>query len=99
MEVTSASVAAPIYGWSGFYIGGDSGVATNRCRPAPLRENPETVTMTTLDRLVHSSVISMLLRLAENSKRILRPFVMSKYAASAFPIAAHAASLAPPYRA
>jgi hypothetical protein len=29
MEVTSASVAAPIYDWSGFYIGGDSGVATN----------------------------------------------------------------------
>ena len=69
-----------------------------KCRPAPLRENPETVTMATLDRLVHSSVISMLLRLAENSKRTLRPFIpprsliMSKYAASAFPIAAYAAN-------
>ena len=31
--------------------------------------------MATLDRLVHSSVISMLLRLAENSKRTLRPFI------------------------
>jgi hypothetical protein len=54
--------------------------------------------MATLDRRVHSSVISMLLRLVENSKRTLRPFIpprsliISKYAASAFPIAAYAAS-------